>query len=143
MLERRSDRDLKQRIIRELKWDSRISWAAINVEVTDGVVTLVGTVPTYVQKIAAQEAAHRVQGVLDVANDIEVRPIDRFMRTDSEIAGAASKRDYEPTRYQALQRAERYTRSSDGGSWGHFFLSEGAIECCGLQQSVCGSTRYG
>ena len=88
MLERRSDRDLKQRILRELKWDSRISWASINVEVTDGVVTLVGTVPTYVQKIAAQEAAHRVQGVLDLANDIEVSPVDRFARTDSEIAGA-------------------------------------------------------
>jgi osmotically-inducible protein OsmY len=88
MLERRSDRDLKERIMRELKWDSRISWAAINVEVSDGVVTLMGTVPTYVQKIAAQEAAHRVQGVLDVANDIEVTPIDRFVRTDSEIAGA-------------------------------------------------------
>jgi len=88
MLERRSDRDLKQRILRELKWDSRISWASINVEVIDGVVTLAGAVPTYVQKVAAQEAAHRVQGVLDVANDIEVNPIDRFVRTDSEIAGA-------------------------------------------------------
>ena len=88
MLERRSDRDLKQRILRELKWDSRVSWASINVEVTDGIVTLVGNVPTYVQKIAAQEAAHRVAGVLDVANDIEVRPIDQFVRTDSEIASA-------------------------------------------------------
>ena len=88
MLERRSDRDLKQRILRELKWDSRISWASINVEVTDGAVTLVGTVPSYMQKIAAQDAAHRVVGVLDVANDIEVQPIDRFLRADSEIAGA-------------------------------------------------------
>ena len=88
MLERRSDRDVKQRIMRELKWDSRVSWASINVEVVDGVVTLVGTVPSYVQKIAAQDAAHRVAGVLDVANDIEVKPIDRFVRTDSEIAGA-------------------------------------------------------
>jgi osmotically-inducible protein OsmY len=88
MLERRSDRDLKQRVLRELKWDSRVSWASINVEVTDGVVTLVGTVPSYVQKIAAQGAAHRVAGVLDVANDIEVRPIDQFVRTDSEIASA-------------------------------------------------------
>jgi osmotically-inducible protein OsmY len=88
MLERRSDRDLKQRILRELKWDSRVSWGSIIVEVTDGIVTLVGTVPSYVQKVAAQEAAHRVAGVLDVANDIEVRPVDQFVRTDSEIAGA-------------------------------------------------------
>ena len=88
MLERRSDRHLKQRILRELKWDSRVSWASINVEVTDGIVTLSGTVPSYVQKVAAQGASHRVAGVLDVANDIEVRPIDQFVRTDSEIAGA-------------------------------------------------------
>ena len=88
MLEKRSDRDLKQRILRKLKWDSRIDWASINVEVNDGVVTLTGSVSSYAQKIAAQEAAHRVAGVLDVANDIEVAPLDRFVRTDSEIAGA-------------------------------------------------------
>src|SRR6185369_16280984 len=88
MLERRSDRDLKQRILRELKWDSRVPWASINVEVTDGIVTLLGTVLSYAQKTAAQNAAHRVAGVLDVANDIEVKPVDRFARTDTEIAGA-------------------------------------------------------
>ena len=88
MLEKRSDRDLKQRVLRELKWDSRIDWASINVEVNDGVATLTGAVPSYAQKIAAQDAAHRVAGVLDVANDVEVAPLDRFMRTDSEIAGA-------------------------------------------------------
>ena len=64
MLEKRSDRDLKQRILRELKWDSRIDWASINVEVNDGVVTLTGAVSSYAQKIAAQEAAHRVAACL-------------------------------------------------------------------------------
>jgi osmotically-inducible protein OsmY len=88
MLERRSDRDLKQRILRELKWDSRISWASINVEVNDAVATLTGSVMSYAQKIAAQEAAHRVAGVLDVANDIEVNPLDDFVRSDTEIARA-------------------------------------------------------
>jgi osmotically-inducible protein OsmY len=88
MLERRSDRDLKQRILRELKWDSRIAWASVDVDVTDGVVTLTGTVLSYAEKIAAQGPAHRVAGVLDVANDIEVKPVDGFVRTDSEIAGA-------------------------------------------------------
>lgn len=88
MLERRSDRDLKQRILRELKWDSRVSWASINVDVNDAVATLTGSVPTYAQKVAAQEAAHRVVGVLDVANDIEVNPIDGFLRSDTELARA-------------------------------------------------------
>jgi len=88
MLEKRSDRDLKQRVLRELKWDSRIDSASIDVAVSDAVVTLMGAVSIYAQKIAAQNAAHRVAGVLDVANDIEVRPFDRYLRTDSEIAGA-------------------------------------------------------
>ena len=88
MLERRSDNDLKQLILRELKWDSRVCWGNINVEVKDAVVTLSGSVPSYAQKIAAQEAAHRVMGVFDVANDIEVKPVDRLARVDMEIASA-------------------------------------------------------
>jgi osmotically-inducible protein OsmY len=88
MLEKRSDGDLKERVLRELKWDSRIDWASIDVAVNDAVVTLSGAAPSYAQKIAAQDAAHRVAGVLDVANDIKVRTLDRYRRTDSEIAGA-------------------------------------------------------
>jgi osmotically-inducible protein OsmY len=88
MLENRSDRELKQRILRELKWDSRIDWATIQVEVNGAVVTLTGAVSSYAQKVAAQEAVHRVAGVLDVANDIEVTPTNRFARTDTEIANA-------------------------------------------------------
>ncbi|MGI9067819.1 MAG: BON domain-containing protein [Pyrinomonadaceae bacterium] len=88
MLEKRSDKELVQRILRELKWDSRIDWASIKVEVNDAVATLTGTVSSYAQKLAAQNAAHRVGGVLDVANDIEVKPLDLFARTDTEIAGA-------------------------------------------------------
>jgi osmotically-inducible protein OsmY len=88
MLQKRSDNELAQRIMRELKWDSRIEWATINVQVKDAVATLTGVVSSYAKKIAAQEAAHRVAGVLDVANDIEVKPIDLFARTDTNIARA-------------------------------------------------------
>ena len=80
--------EISSNVLHEMKWDSRIDWASINVEVNDAVATLSGAVSSYAQKIAAQDAAHRVAGVLDVANDIEVTPLDRFMRTDSEIAGA-------------------------------------------------------
>jgi len=88
MFERRSDTELEQRIMRELKWDSCINWASIGVDVKNGVVTLTGAVPTYLQKLETQNAAHRVVGVLDVANDIEVKPVDRFARTDTQIANA-------------------------------------------------------
>jgi osmotically-inducible protein OsmY len=88
MLQKKSDNELSQRIMRELKWDSRIEWATIIVQVNDAVATLTGVVSSYAKKIAAQEAAHRVAGILDVANDIEVKPIDRFARTDTDIASA-------------------------------------------------------
>jgi osmotically-inducible protein OsmY len=58
------------------------------VEVLDGIVTLTGTVNNYAKKQAAQEAAHRIAGVLDVANEIEVRPAGVFTRTDADIARA-------------------------------------------------------
>ena len=38
--------------------------------------------------MAAQDAAHRVAGVLDVANDLEVRWPGAFARTDTDIAHA-------------------------------------------------------
>jgi osmotically-inducible protein OsmY len=87
-MNRKSDSEIKQQVLRELKWDSRISWSEIGVEALDGIVTLTGTVNSYAKKQAAQEAAHRIAGVLDVANEIEVTPAGVFMRTDADIARA-------------------------------------------------------
>jgi osmotically-inducible protein OsmY len=85
-MNKKSDNEIKNQVLRELKWDSRIGWSEIGVEVMEGVVTLTGVVSSYAQKLAAQEAAHRINGVLDVANDVEVRPEGVFVRLDAEIA---------------------------------------------------------
>jgi osmotically-inducible protein OsmY len=85
-MKRKNDSEIKQQVLRELKWDSRITWSEIGVEVFEGVVMLTGAVNSYAKKQAAQEAAHRINGVLDVANEIEVRPTGEFTRTDSDIA---------------------------------------------------------
>jgi|SRR5688572_1952206 osmotically-inducible protein OsmY len=86
MAHRKTDTEIKQQILRELKWDSRIGWAQIGVDVRSGVVALTGAVSSFAKKSAAQQAAHRIQGVLDVANDIEVKPDPLIARTDAEIA---------------------------------------------------------
>jgi len=86
MQRKKTDNEIKQQVLRELKWDSRIGWSQIGVEVMEGVVTLTGAVSSYAQKLAAQEAAHRISGVLDVANDVEVRPDGIFVRCDADIA---------------------------------------------------------
>jgi osmotically-inducible protein OsmY len=87
-MKRKSDSEIRTQVLRELKWDSRIAWAEIKVEVSGGVVTLTGLVPSYARKVAAQEAAHRVSGVLDVANEIEVRPEAIAGTSDEDIARA-------------------------------------------------------
>lgn len=82
------DDQVKQEVERELRWDTRVKETEIGVIVSHGVVTLTGTVSSYALKLAAQEAAYRVYGVLDVANDIQVRMPGATVRTDAEIAQA-------------------------------------------------------
>jgi osmotically-inducible protein OsmY len=83
---RKTDSQLQQDVLRELKWDTRVDETEVGVQVKDGVVALTGVVSSWAKKIAAQEAAHRVMGVLDVANDLEVQGLST--RTDADIARA-------------------------------------------------------
>jgi osmotically-inducible protein OsmY len=85
---KRTDSDIQQAVLRELKWDTRVEETDVGVEVDAGVVTLTGTVSSWAKRIAAQEAAHRVSGVLDVANDIQVKVLGSLDRTDTDIASA-------------------------------------------------------
>jgi len=84
-----TDEDIQTDVLEELKWDTRVRPNEIWVAVKDGVVTLTGWVDSYLKKIAAEEAAHRVRGVKAVANDIEVRLPGSAERTDADLAKAA------------------------------------------------------
>ena len=80
----RSDDEIRNSVLMELKWDPKITSSDIGVAVKDGVVALTGFVPSYWEKDAAEKAVKRVYGVRGVANDIEVKPLET--RTDPEIA---------------------------------------------------------
>ena len=84
----KTDTQLKDDVIEELRWDPQISDAdAIGVGVKDGAVMLSGHVPSYAEKVAAAQAAERVNGVKAVANDLKVeRP--GAPRDDVDIAEA-------------------------------------------------------
>jgi osmotically-inducible protein OsmY len=86
---RKTDAEIQQDVLRELKWDPRVEETEVGVEVDNGIVTLTGTVSSWAKRIAAQEAAHRVFGVLDVANNVKVKLPGMLARTDTEIAQAA------------------------------------------------------
>jgi osmotically-inducible protein OsmY len=87
----KTDSQIQQDVLRELSWDPRVEETEVGVEVDNGVVTLTGTVSSWAKRMAAQDAAHRVAGVLDVANDIKVTLPGDLVRTDTEIAQAVRR----------------------------------------------------
>ena len=82
----KSDGLIKHEVLCELKWDTHVDDAHLSVEVAHGLVTLAGHVKHYGHKIEAQNAAHRIDGVRDVINDIQVTLPDHLARTDHDIA---------------------------------------------------------
>jgi osmotically-inducible protein OsmY len=87
----KSDAEIKDDVILELRWDRQISEPdAIGVAVKDAAVTLTGQVPSYAEKLAAARAAGRVYGVKAVANDLKVQ-LAGAARDDSEIATAIAR----------------------------------------------------
>lgn len=91
MILARTDEELQQDVLAELAWEPRLQPNEIGVTVDGGVVTLTGWVENYAKKWAAERAAHRLANVRSVANDIEVRLPTSALRTDPEIAAAATR----------------------------------------------------
>ncbi|HUK63744.1 MAG TPA: BON domain-containing protein, partial [Dongiaceae bacterium] len=85
---KKTDAQIHHDVLEELKWDPRVDETEVGVEVDKGVVTLTGTVTSWAKRVAAQDAARRVIGVLDVANDITVKTPGSLGKSDTEIAQA-------------------------------------------------------
>ena len=88
---RKTDEQIQGEVLRELAWDTRLSPAEIGVQVKHGVVTLTGIVKSWAAVGAAEKSAHRVRGVLDVANDVTVQLSPDYRRTDGDIAEAVRR----------------------------------------------------
>ncbi len=86
----KTDAELQQHVMDELKWEPTIHAAEIGVAVKDGVVTLSGNVDSYGKKWAADCAAKRVFGVKAVAEEIKVTLAAFYKRADMDIAQAAT-----------------------------------------------------
>jgi osmotically-inducible protein OsmY len=124
----KSDELIKDDVIAELRWDSRVNETGIGVTVSKGVVTLTGVVTSYAKKLAAQEAAHRVGGVLDVANDIQVVRSDDLALTDTEIAKAVRH-----TLEWDVFVPDKHIRSTVSDGW---VTLEGEVETYGQREDA-------
>ena len=80
---------LQRGVFDEFVHESALDAADIRVVVDGRVVTLLGTVKRYPDKLAAERAAKRVRGVQMVRDELEVIPPASEQRTDWEITLAA------------------------------------------------------
>ncbi len=87
----RLDKDLKQDIDAELKWNPEIDSTDIATQVTDGVVTLYGFARNFHERHQAELSVKCVAGVAAVANDLGIRPPAAQKVSDPEIAREALK----------------------------------------------------
>ena len=86
---KKSDGDLRNDVLAELKWEPSVKEAEIGVAVKEGIVTLTGFVDSYSEKWAAERATKKVSGVKAVAEEIQVKLPGLSERTDVDIARAA------------------------------------------------------
>lgn len=84
-----TDTELKQHVQNTLDWEPSVEANDIGVSVDEGVVTLRGTVGSYVEKVTAERVTLQVYGVKAVANDLSIHLVSGYERTDMEIAQAA------------------------------------------------------
>jgi osmotically-inducible protein OsmY len=86
----KSDTEIKNDILSELKYEPRVKVTDIGVLVKDGTVTLNGFATSYGEKWDAVKAVKRIAGVKAIADDIEVKFPESLRRNDGDIAAAAA-----------------------------------------------------
>ena len=84
----RTNEKLQQDVQNAIKWEPLLNAAEIGVTAKDGVITLTGTVDSYLKKTEAENAAKSVAGVKAVAEDITIKFASDYRKSDSEIAKA-------------------------------------------------------
>src|SRR5690348_16379090 len=83
-----TSKDLQHKILEELDWEPSVDAAHIGVAVTDSVVTLSGSVSSYLKKMTAERAAKRIAGVRGVSNNITIIPVPRSADIKTRIEAA-------------------------------------------------------
>jgi osmotically-inducible protein OsmY len=85
----KTDSQVQQDVMAELRFEPAVDSTRIGVEVKDGIVTLAGHVGSFSEKCAAERAAQRVLGVKALAVEMDVNLPGLSERTDTDIARSA------------------------------------------------------
>lgn len=86
----KTNEELQHDVQDAIKWEVLFHAAEVGVTVKDGIVTLSGTVDSYMKKMEAEDAAKKVLGVLAVVQKMEILLDHSSQTPDDEIALAAA-----------------------------------------------------
>jgi osmotically-inducible protein OsmY len=140
----KTDSQLQQDVMAELKWEPLLRATEIGVSVKDGIITLTGTVDGFGKKSEAEEAVKRVVGVKAVVEKIEVKyPSNWAKKDDSDIANEvvnAFKWNWEVPNDSVKARVEKGRVTLEGEmEWN--FQSEAATRAVKNLLGVTGVTN--
>lgn len=82
----RRNEDIQKDVQAALKWEPTLKVSEIGVIVSDGIVTLTGTVDSYSKKSEAEDAAKSVAGVKAVVEEIKIKYNGTGKKDDAQIA---------------------------------------------------------
>lgn len=85
----KNDLQLRTDIAEELAFDPRVTHNDIAIAVDDGVVTLTGTVPNFIQRMYAERAVKRVSGVRGIVEKLTAILPGSHLHDDADITHAA------------------------------------------------------
>jgi osmotically-inducible protein OsmY len=131
---KKSDGELKDDVLAELKYEPCVSVTDIGVLVKDGTVTLNGYATSYGEKWYAVRAVKRVAGVKAIADDIEVKLPALQRRTDGDIAAAAanqinwSSTTIPPKNIEVTVREGCLTLEGEVEWWSQKIAAENAVQ---------------
>jgi osmotically-inducible protein OsmY len=136
----KSDKQIQQDVMAELSWEPSVNAAHIGVEVSDGIVTLVGHVTHYAEKLNAEQAAQRVDGVKALTVEMDVTLPGTSKRSDSDIAQSAINvlrwTSYLPTDHIKVKVENGRISLSGEVEWD--YQRQGAVEAVHHLQGVTG-----
>jgi hypothetical protein len=97
-----TDIQIRYAVLDQLSKDPIVRSTEIGVGTSHGVITLSGYVYKDEERIEAEKIARKVTGVLDVANDIQVRPYTILTDSYMELKQIDSQEPSESTRESKL-----------------------------------------
>jgi osmotically-inducible protein OsmY len=81
--------ELQKDVQQAIQWEKSLHNADIRIYAENGIITLTGTVDSFLKKSKAEDAVKKVGGVVGIVEKIEVAYMNDFTKSDNTIAIAA------------------------------------------------------